>query len=527
MRLTREARGRIGMLALAVVVPLLAFGSASVYVIASQHRQAIVRTVQQTAEAAMASVERELADHVGDAEVLAALADTDLNRGGPFERQTEKVMQVRSGRWMNVVIATREGQIYNHHSTRYGLPLPPARFAALDAQVMENGRTHVSGVRPRNDRYPEPYLTIRVPIRPASGPVTHLLVVVVRAWQVSLAARAAAPPEGWRVGITDPDGIIVGRATAADPNDALVGVRSVLPYDTPEGEVVPIVTPDGQRLYAGTARSRLYAGWAANVGVPMAALDGPLAATRYSVAVGGLVAVSLAMALGVMLVRAYAREATTERLEASLREKETLLREVYHRVKNNLQIVDSLVGFQASRLDDPQARDALADLRRRVHTLGLVHQQLMQSKDLATFDVRPFLDELCANVALSSGADERGIRVAVEAEPLRANLDFAVPLGLLVTELVTNALKHGFPDGHAGAVSVSLLTRPADTVVLAVADDGHAGGGHAGGGDPLQAPGGVGSRIAKALVAQLDGSMDVVQDKGTRVTVTMPHPEAA
>ena len=520
--MTREGRARIAALALAVVVPLLAFGSVSVYIIASQHRQAIVRTIQQTAEAAMASVERGLSDHVGDAEVLAALVDADLNRGALFERQIVKVMQVRSGRWMNVVVATRDGQIYNHDSNLRGRPLPQARFAALDAQVMESGRTHVSGVRARNDRYPEPYFTIRVPIQPISGPVTHLLVVVVRAWEVSLAAKAAVPPEGWRVGVTDPDGMIVGRATATDPNDPLISLRSTLADDTPEGEVVPISTPDGQRLYAGTARSRLYDGWAANVGLPVAALDGPLAATRFSVAVGGLVAFSLAMALGVMLVRAYARVATTERLEASLKEKETLLREVYHRVKNNLQIVDSLVSMQASRLNDPQAKDALADLRRRVHALGLVHQQLMQSKDLATFDVRPFLDELCANLAVSSGADERGIRVAVEAEPLRADLDFAVPLGLLVTELVTNALKHGFPNGQAGGVLVSLLTEPSDTVILAVADDGTAGERN-----PVQTSGGVGLRIAKALVMQLEGRMDVVQDNGTRVMVTMPRPEAA
>jgi len=252
-----KARGRIGALALAVVAPLLVFGSVSVHFIASQHRDALVRSIQQTAESAMASAERELADHVGDAEVLAALVDSDLNRGALFESQIVRVMQVRRDRWMNVVVATREGQIYNHDSTRLGLPLPPARFAALDAQVMESGRTHVSGVRARNDRYAEPYITIRVPIRPANGPVTHLLVVVVRAWQLSLAARAAAPPENWRIGITDPDGMIVGRATASDPNDPLIGVPSTLPSDTPAGEVVPIVAPDGQRLYAGLARSRI------------------------------------------------------------------------------------------------------------------------------------------------------------------------------------------------------------------------------------------------------------------------------
>ena len=522
MRLIKESRGRIGVLALAVLVPLLVFGSVSVYIISSQYRQALVRAVQQTAEAALASVERELADHVGDAEVLAALADTDLYQGALFESQIGKVMEVRGGRWMNVVIATRDGQVYNHHSAVHGLPLPPARFAALDAEVMANGRVNVSGIRHRNDRYPEPYFTIRVPIKPISGPVTHLLVVVVRAWQISLAAKIAAPPQNWRVGITDPEGIIAGRATALDPNDLLVGVRSAMPNDIPEGQVVPMVTTDGQHLYAGSAQSSLYPGWSANVGLPMAGLDGPLAATRIAVVVGGLVTVSLTMALGVLLLRTYARAATTERLETSLREKDTLLREVYHRVKNNLQVVDSLVSLQASRLKDSEARDALADIRRRVYALGLVHQQLMLSNDFTSFQVHPFLEELCSNIAVSSGADQRGIRVCVEADQIFTDLDFAVPLGLLVTELVTNSLKHGFCDGRSGTVSVSLLTGELDTVILRVVDDGSVQHSEA-----FQSSDSVGLRIARALVGQLEGRMDVVQDKGTLITVTMLRPEVA
>jgi len=93
---------------------------------------------------------------------------------------------------------------------------------------------------------------------------------------------------------------------------------------------------------------------------------------------------------------------------------------------------------------------------------------------------------------------------------------------LLVTELVTNALKHGFPDGHAGTVSISLRTQPPDRVILAVADDGKPEEC-----DFVEASGSLGLRIAKALVAQLEGRMDVVQDNGTRVMVTMPRPEAA
>ena len=522
MRLIRNSRIRIGTLGLAVVLPLLAFGAVSAYIISAQHREAIANTVQRTAEAAMASADRELADHIGDAEVLAALADKDLNRSALFERQVAEAMRVRRGKWMNVVVASRDGQIYNYQSSLQGQPLPPARFAALDAEVMESGRTHVSGVRPSNERYPEPYFTIRVPIEPAQGPVTHLLVVVVRAWQISLAAKVAAPPQGWRIAITDPDGMIVGRTASTDPNDPLIGIPRNLPDGSPEGEIASVVAPDGQSLYVGTARSRLYGGWSAHVGLPAADLDKPLAATRISMIAGGLLAFILAISLGTILIRSYAREATTERLEASLREKDTLLREVYHRVKNNLQIVDGLMGLQSARLEDPRAKEAFADVRRRVHALGLVHQQLMRSKNLATFDIRPFLQELCDNIALSAGAEQRQIKVLSEADPLMGNLDFAVPLGLLITELVTNALKHGFLEGQAGSITVSLRMPSPDRIVLSVVDDGQAEKSK-----PDRSPTGVGFRIANALVGQLDGMMDIVYEGGTRIMVTMPRPETA
>ena len=152
-------------------------------------------------------------------------------------------------------------------------------------------------------------------------------------------------------------------------------------------------------------------------------------------------------------------------------QRDLLLREVYHRVKNNLQIVDALLSMQERQLSGNEAKQALTALRGRVQVLGLVHEQLMKSGDLVTFDIAPFLDELSRNI-VASGAD-RTVRLSVDVMPLMVTLDFAIPLGLVVTELVTNCLKHAFRQDN-GRISVILHRNTKSEVVLIVSDDGGA-----------------------------------------------------
>jgi len=199
---------------------------------------------------------------------------------------------------------------------------------------------------------------------------------------------------------------------------------------------------------------------------------------------------------------------------AALVQRDLLLREVYHRVKNNLQVVDSILVMQAKQLADPAAKRAMASLRGRIYALGLVHHQLMGSANLQTFDVAPFLRELSGNIV--DGGAAPGVSLSVQADPLDVGLDFAIPLGLLVTELVTNALKHAFPGGE-GHVAVGLTRNPDGTFALVVADDGTGYDGDAG---PLGAStSGLGSKIITGLVSQLKGTMNIQSDHGTRAEV--------
>lgn len=182
---------------------------------------------------------------------------------------------------------------------------------------------------------------------------------------------------------------------------------------------------------------------------------------------------------------------------AALTQRNLLLREVYHRVKNNLQIVDAMLMIQAHKIEDPVAKQGLLGLRSRIFALGLVHQQLTGSEDLQTFDVAPFLRALSSNIL--AGGSDANVTLKVESSPLKVGLDFAVPLGLLMTELVTNSLKHAFPTGE-GNITVVLRPDADGQLVLIVSDDGEA---QTGGGDGTRSNAGLGTGIVTSLVAQL------------------------
>ncbi len=191
-------------------------------------------------------------------------------------------------------------------------------------------------------------------------------------------------------------------------------------------------------------------------------------------------------------------------------------------MKNNLQVVDSLVVTQARQISDPVAKEALLGLRSRVYALGLVHHQLMGSANLNTLDVAPFLQELSTNV-VEGGADQ-DIALNVEAIPLEVGLDFAIPLGLLVTELVTNALKHAFPDGP-GVIDVVLERGEEGDIALIVADNGV---GYAPDGASSEGGGaGLGTNIINGLVAQMRGVMTVRTENGTRCEIRLAAPVAS
>jgi two-component sensor histidine kinase len=212
----------------------------------------------------------------------------------------------------------------------------------------------------------------------------------------------------------------------------------------------------------------------------------------------------------------------TEALEqgaGALKQRDILLREVYHRVKNNLQIMDGLLAAQLRNVTDKDALASLANLRQRLYAMGLVHQQLMESKDLRTFDIAPFLEELSNNVIESSAF--HGLELSVQSIPLAVGVDFAVPLGLLVTELLTNSLKHAFPEG-VGSISVVLERSGYDNLTLIVSDNGHTA--ESARLAPFASQPGRGINIITGLVRQLKGAIAMETSNGTRTEIYVAAP---
>ncbi|HEY1125463.1 MAG TPA: histidine kinase dimerization/phosphoacceptor domain -containing protein [Sphingobium sp.] len=216
-------------------------------------------------------------------------------------------------------------------------------------------------------------------------------------------------------------------------------------------------------------------------------------------------------------------EATVKERTDALNQRDLLLREVYHRVKNNLQIVDAVIQMQSAEAADQPDRVFLEALRSRVYALGLVHQQLMTSTDLKTFDLAPFLRELTENLVIAGATGD--VEMEVSAMPLSVGLDFAVPMGLIVTELLTNSLKHAFPDGK-GKVTVSVARErendPDSDIVVIVQDNGR---GDQSASEPARKAG-LGKRLIQGLLRQLEGRMIVEGKAGQTTRIFIPKPRA-
>jgi PAS domain S-box-containing protein len=206
-----------------------------------------------------------------------------------------------------------------------------------------------------------------------------------------------------------------------------------------------------------------------------------------------------------------------QRMLQSLREKEVLLREIHHRVKNNLQVISSLLNLQMERVANPAARQALTESQSRIRSMALVHSLLYRAKDLAHIDFLEYLRTVVQSLVMTYGAEPSTIEATVSGAPVQLDIDRAISCGLIVTELVTNALRHAFPHHRHGRIDVEVVS-DADQVKLAVRDDGI--------GLPREAQHGTvpsfGLQIARTLTQQLDGTIELVVDRGTAAYVTFP-----
>lgn len=205
-----------------------------------------------------------------------------------------------------------------------------------------------------------------------------------------------------------------------------------------------------------------------------------------------------------------------EALRAALAERETLLKEVYHRVKNNLQVVQSLLNLQHRSLADPHARQALEDSSRRLRAMALVHEKLYQTGNLDAMPLRPYTGELLRQIGEAMAASSRGVQLQAEVPDRSCRPDSAIPYGLIVTELVSNALEHAFVGRAQGLVRVELLLEDG-VPTLTVRDDGQ---GLPAGFDPA-ATSSMGLQLVGSLAQQLGGRLSARPGPGGCFSVSL------
>ena len=199
-------------------------------------------------------------------------------------------------------------------------------------------------------------------------------------------------------------------------------------------------------------------------------------------------------------------------LQSSLNEKEVLLKEIHHRVKNNLQIISSLLYLQSKKFENEDVKNIFKDSQTRVKSMSLVHEKLYQSKTLSHIDFKEYIQNL-TNYIFSSYTNNKKIRMAIEAEEIKLNIDTAVPCGLIINELVSNAMKYAFPENfkiEKPVIKVAIKRLDELKYSLIISDNGI---GLPEDYDQRQSKS-LGLQLVNSLVAQIEGDLKVISEKG-------------
>jgi hypothetical protein len=203
-------------------------------------------------------------------------------------------------------------------------------------------------------------------------------------------------------------------------------------------------------------------------------------------------------------------------LRESLQEKETLLREIHHRVKNNLQIISSLLYFQAKQVKDPESAKVFLEGQNRLRAMILVHEQLYRAENLSRIDFASYVRSLVQQLAQSHGDFQQKFHLSVDSDEVQLPIEIALPCGMILNELLINIFKYAYPNGRSGAAIVK-VTRRDTGIQLQVTDDGV--------GLPasvdVSTPTTFGMQLINNLAAQVKGTVQYEQDHGTKVTVTV------
>jgi len=208
------------------------------------------------------------------------------------------------------------------------------------------------------------------------------------------------------------------------------------------------------------------------------------------------------------------RKNLQHKVEASLKEKEILLKEIHHRVKNNMQVISSLLNLQAKLIKDEKSREVIRESQNRVMSIALVHEKLYQSKNLAEINYLEYLRKIAENLLQSYGISPKTVDIRIHADDIIIPIDKAIPISLIINELISNSLKYAFPDNRAGTILID-FKKDGDTYTLFVKDDGI--------GLPenvtLDQTNTLGFQLVSSLVGQILGTISLNRGAGTEFRI--------
>ncbi len=229
----------------------------------------------------------------------------------------------------------------------------------------------------------------------------------------------------------------------------------------------------------------------------------------------GLIALGIISILLIFLCKLLQKyKAKKEKLDKALAEKDILLREIHHRVKNNLQLISSLLTLQGRSIDDEMAIKAINEGKSRVRSMALIHQDLYNKENLTAIGVKSYLEKLTSELFDTYRVDQDRVQLSLDIQELELDVDTVVPLGLIINELITNSLKYAFPNNKQGMLTVS-LNEINNEMVLIISDNGI-------GYDPSKTrENSFGSTLINALTEQLDGTKKISNEKGTSIMISI------
>lgn len=206
-----------------------------------------------------------------------------------------------------------------------------------------------------------------------------------------------------------------------------------------------------------------------------------------------------------------------QRMEQSLKEKEVLLKEVHHRVKNNMQVISSILNLQSSYVSDDYALSLLKESQNRIKTMAYIHESLYQNKSFTSVNFSDYIATLTNNIIQSYSVSEEKVKLILNLEKINLNLDSSIPTGLIVNELITNAIKHAFPSSTRGHINVNLKSEN-NTVYLEVKDNGVGFDSNI----DFRNTNSLGLQLVRTLIDQIEGDLKFKseKDKGTEVLIT-------